>query len=136
MYTYIYIYIFVCVCECVRRRRLTRGAPSPPSPPSPDALCETGPRADPVHLVSAFRPLIEADPLGVHVSAHGAIGGDAVDFFSSPGDPVFYLLHAQIDRLWTIWQGQDWAARQDALHGTGTMLDRVWDFFLFPPTFR
>lgn len=74
-------------------------------------------QSDDIHQ---FRGLIEADDLGVHVAAHEAIGGDAGDFFTSPGDPIFYLLHAQIDRLWTIWQGQDWAARTYALDGTGT----------------
>ncbi|KAF4504582.1 hypothetical protein G6O67_008019 [Ophiocordyceps sinensis] len=70
--------------------------------------------------IHEFRPLIEMDPFGVHVSAHGAVGGETVDFFSSPGDPIFYLLHAQIDRIWTMWQGQDWASRTYALDGPST----------------
>ncbi|KAM4062808.1 tyrosinase [Hirsutella rhossiliensis] len=70
--------------------------------------------------IHQFRPLMESDDNGVHISAHGAIGGEAVDFFSSPGEPAFFLLHAQIDRLWTIWQGQDWAGRRDGLDGTAT----------------
>lgn len=45
------------------------------------------------------------------------------DTFSSPGDPVFYLHHAQIDRLWTLWQEQNPAERQYAIEGTGTAFD-------------
>ncbi|OLN81434.1 Tyrosinase 12 [Colletotrichum chlorophyti] len=43
--------------------------------------------------------------LGIHGGGHYSFGGDpARDFFTSPGDPVFYLHHAQIDRVWWMWQ--------------------------------
>lgn len=29
------------------------------------------------------------------------------DLYSSPNDPLFYLHHAQLDRLWTNWQAAD-----------------------------
>jgi tyrosinase len=38
----------------------------------------------------------------------------------SPGDPVFYLHHAQIDRVWAIWQNLDPPNRQNTIFGTGT----------------
>lgn len=42
---------------------------------------------------------------GVHSAAHFTIGSDpGGDFYTSPGDPAFFLLHGQIDRVWTIWQ--------------------------------
>jgi hypothetical protein len=42
---------------------------------------------------------------GVHSAAHFTIGSDpGGDFYTSPGDPAFWLLHGQIDRVWTIWQ--------------------------------
>lgn len=41
--------------------------------------------------------------LGVHGGGHYAIGGDpARDVAVSPGDPIFYLHHAQIDRVWWV----------------------------------
>lgn len=50
------------------------------------------------------------------------IGGDpGGDLFASPGDPWFYLHHAQIDRTWWIWQNQDLANRQNAIAGTITL---------------
>ena len=57
---------------------------------------------------------------GLHNYAHGLIGGGYADFSttpptpvpfgtmsnvpSSPNDPVFWLLHANVDRLWATWQ--------------------------------
>jgi hypothetical protein len=36
------------------------------------------------------------------------MGGDpGRDFFTSPGDPLFYLHHGMIDRTWWIWQSLD-----------------------------
>jgi len=69
--------------------------------------------------IAAFRGTLET---GVHLNGHLAIGGEAADPFSPTNDPAFYLLHAQIDRLWAIWQGQDLAARADAIDGCRTFL--------------
>lgn len=42
--------------------------------------------------------------LGPHGGGHFTIGGDpGGDLFTSPGDPAFFLHHAQVDRLWTLW---------------------------------
>jgi tyrosinase len=39
----------------------------------------------------------------LHGNVHGDIGGQMGAFFS-PLDPIFWLHHANIDRLWTMWQ--------------------------------
>ena len=39
----------------------------------------------------------------------------------SLSEPYFYLHHAQIDRMYWIWQNQDLAARQNAIGGTITL---------------
>lgn len=49
------------------------------------------------------------------------------DGFASPGDPIFFLHHAQIDRIWALWQRKDPATRQYAITGTGTS-------FNYPPS--
>lgn len=49
------------------------------------------------------------------------MGGDVQDFYSSPGDPVFYMHHTTLDRLWTLWQARDPATRQYAISGTSTI---------------
>ncbi|KAH7378447.1 hypothetical protein DE146DRAFT_320127 [Phaeosphaeria sp. MPI-PUGE-AT-0046c] len=42
--------------------------------------------------------------LGMHGAGHYSIGGDAGDLYSSPNDPVFFMHHAMLDRVWWIWQ--------------------------------
>jgi tyrosinase len=60
---------------------------------------------------------------GVHGSGHFSLGGIELDVFVSPSDPMFWLHHAQIDRLWAIWQGQDLRGRTRQVWGTGTNAD-------------
>lgn len=40
------------------------------------------------------------------------------DLFTSPNDPAFFFHHANVDRMWTIWQNRDLEKRQYALNGT------------------
>lgn len=69
--------------------------------------------------VEMFQAIMQADDryvvgqLGVHGGGHYTIGGDpGADPFISPGDPGFYLHHAQIDRVFWIWQMLDFQHRQ------------------------
>jgi tyrosinase len=39
----------------------------------------------------------------LHGNVHGDIGGQMGAFFS-PLDPIFWLHHANVDRLWSLWQ--------------------------------
>ena len=58
---------------------------------------------------SDFRPALEhGDGLGagnnaMHDGVHGWMRGD-MGVMSSPNDPIFFMHHAQIDRIWAIWQ--------------------------------
>ncbi|KAK1834076.1 hypothetical protein QBC39DRAFT_301341 [Podospora conica] len=65
--------------------------------------------------------------IGVHGGGHFAMGGDpGRDFFTSPGDPAFYLHHAMVDRVWWIWQSlnpSSRAAGASAIAGTRTFLN-------------
>ncbi|KAI9929412.1 hypothetical protein ASPWEDRAFT_51984 [Aspergillus wentii DTO 134E9] len=56
--------------------------------------------------------------LGLHGGGHYTIGGDpADDFFVSPGDPMFYLHHSAIDRMFWTWQNLDPAHRTYVVGG-------------------
>lgn len=39
-----------------------------------------------------------------HNGVHNSIGGIMSDPFDSPNDPVFWLHHCNIDRIWAMWQ--------------------------------
>lgn len=60
--------------------------------------------------------------LGVHSAGHFTIGGDpGGDFFTSPGDPAFWVHHGMIDRVWWIWQNLDCKNRIETIAGTITI---------------
>jgi tyrosinase len=48
----------------------------------------------------------------VHGSVHNAVGGQMATG-SSPADPLFWLHHANIDRLWSEWQAKPAHAREN-----------------------
>jgi tyrosinase len=48
----------------------------------------------------AFEPAIETAP---HNPVHNLIGGAMGDIAISPRDPLFWVHHANIDRLWVAW---------------------------------
>jgi len=47
----------------------------------------------------------QPDPPGMHNQVHVWIGGDMAPA-SSPNDPVFFLNHCNVDRLWAAWRQQ------------------------------
>ncbi|ETS80056.1 hypothetical protein PFICI_07585 [Pestalotiopsis fici W106-1] len=46
-----------------------------------------------------------------HSSAHLAVGGTLEDQAASPGDPLFFLHHTNLDRLWWRWQQDNLPSR-------------------------
>ncbi|KAJ3960443.1 hypothetical protein N0V92_002920 [Colletotrichum tropicale] len=49
---------------------------------------------------SQFATALENGP---HGAIHNSVGGDLIPS-TSPNDPLFFLHHVQIDRLWWLWQ--------------------------------
>jgi N-acetylneuraminic acid mutarotase len=47
-----------------------------------------------------FNPRLDQNP---HFFTHFALGGDMAEFSTVGADPIFYLHHANIDRLWESW---------------------------------
>lgn len=65
---------------------------------------------------TAFRLALE----GGHNSAHGYIGGDIGAQHQAFEDPFVFLLHANVDRLFAMWQtvpGQDWRLDPSQVYG-------------------
>lgn len=54
---------------------------------------------------------------GPHDFLHGAIGGDMGNPQISPQDPIFYLHHCNIDRLWARWTHKGHKPEADPLWG-------------------
>lgn len=55
---------------------------------------------DSAHGSLGFCPRLDVNP---HFLTHVAIGGDMADFATVGGDPIFYLHHCNLDRIWESW---------------------------------
>ncbi|KAI0874785.1 Di-copper centre-containing protein [Hypoxylon argillaceum] len=60
--------------------------------------------------------------LGLHTAGHGVMGGSSGDIFASPTDPVFFLHHAMLDRVYWLWQALH-PAKARTLGGTITLFN-------------
>lgn len=49
---------------------------------------------------NAFSAALE----GIHNSGHVWVGGSMLSIPTAPCDPVFWMHHAEIDRIWAVWQ--------------------------------
>jgi len=59
-----------------------------------------------------------------HNDVHNYVGGTMGNIMISPADPLFWLHHAEVDRLWSIWQGQPAnAGKTPTLTGPDLTLD-------------
>ncbi|KAK0611715.1 monooxygenase [Immersiella caudata] len=63
-----------------------------------------------------FWPALESSP---HGGLHAGVGGGRGDMgpTSSPNDPIFFLHHAMVDKLWWEWQRADRDNRINAYKG-------------------
>jgi len=61
---------------------------------------------------------------GIHGSVHIWVGGTMSDASISPADPVFWLHHANLDRLWWAWYNSAQGNHQNPpLAGTDALMD-------------
>ena len=59
---------------------------------------------------------------GFHNDVHNWVGGTMSNIMVSPADPVFWLHHAQVDRLWSQWQASN-PGKHSTLSGAEDTLD-------------
>lgn len=60
-------------------------------------------------------PCIEGQP---HAGGHAGVGGQMQNGVSSPGDPLFYLHHTWLDKVFWDWQARDRSVRVASITGT------------------
>ena len=74
-----------------------------------------------------FRPSLELAPH--HNLIHGRMGRDMAQM-TSPNDPIFFLHHCQVDRIWAQWQKEhSGTANYNPLNTGGyghRLTDRMW----------
>jgi hypothetical protein len=95
-----------------------------------------------VPRAASFRNTVEGwswpDELGMHNLVHTWVGGSSkrpgtmTDPMTAPYDPIFFLHHANIDRLWLQWQRQNYDAILYGYSGTDQQLNSTtpmwpWD---------
>lgn len=80
--------------------------------------------------LAGFNRELDSSPAGIHGAGHFVMGPVAMDVYSSPNDPVFWLHHANVDRLWSMWQGQDLEGRLTQVWGTRTSSNGLWSWLM------
>ena len=88
-------------------RSLATYAASMPMPLDVDNVMSAAERANDnsISAYAWFSRAMEGLETGVaaHNTVHAYCGDTMREIMNSPGDPAFYLLHAEVDRLWHIW---------------------------------
>jgi tyrosinase len=67
---------------------------------------------------NTFGPAVE----GIHNSGHVWVGGSMSGILTAPTDPVFWMHHAEIDRLWAEWQAAN-PGQNPNLVGAAAIMD-------------
>ncbi|KAL3470332.1 hypothetical protein BJX99DRAFT_264324 [Aspergillus californicus] len=68
-----------------------------------------------------------------HSAGHAAVGGLMFDPIYSNADPIFYLHHAYVDRLWWQWQQADLPGRLSDIGGPNVPPQVVLESVGLPP---
>jgi hypothetical protein len=74
-----------------------------------------------------MRTMLEAN----HNKAHNYIGGTIGDPHTSFRDPFVFLLHSNVDRLYTTWQlqpGKEWRLQSDLIYGSESETETTGTF--------
>jgi len=59
---------------------------------------------------------------GIHNSGHVWVGGTMGGILTAPADPTFWMHHAEIDRIWSVWQTVN-PGQNPSLAGASAVMD-------------
>jgi tyrosinase len=90
-----------------------------PSLPSPDEIAQVQQNTTYLDYTLALEG---AQPYGAHNQVHVWVGGTMAVVPTAPADPIFWLHHAFIDKLWHDWQAQH-PDQHPELSGSSAVLD-------------
>ena len=62
-----------------------------------------------------------------HNNIHNCVGGTMSNILISPADPIFWLQHANVDRLWATWQRNN-PDKHPNLRGKNAVMDPWLDY--------
>jgi tyrosinase len=94
---------------------------------APTAFADFGSKPAPSHNAMVGEGLLETHP---HDNVHGAVGG-FMSAFMSPVDPIFYMHHSNIDRLWDVWTRKQQKIGQPTLPEGAALASWKQEPFLF-----
>ncbi|KAH8657993.1 hypothetical protein BX600DRAFT_468500 [Xylariales sp. PMI_506] len=75
---------------------------------------------------------LAVEGITLHGGGHLGVGGDLGEMsntYSSPGDPLFYLHHGGLDKMWNEWQRQNWTFRSVDIGGPDTQWAYPYNYF-------
>jgi tyrosinase len=70
---------------------------------------------------STFNPFAQQLE-GIHNSGHVWVGGSMMSIPTAPTDPIFWMHHAEIDRIWSVWQAAN-PGQNPSLAGAAAIMD-------------
>lgn len=65
---------------------------------------------------------------GLHNGVHAWVGGTMTDIMTSPADPLFWMHHVNVDRIYALWQKNhtDSPDTIPDLSGPAQFMDPCW----------
>jgi len=92
--------------------------------PGPDGVLASIAAGTPAAMAKTTYTDFTSPINGIHGSVHIWVGGTMSDAGVSPADPVFWLHHANLDRLWWVWYNSPQGNHQNPpLIGSDAVMD-------------
>lgn len=90
--------------------------------PGPSAALPTTVQVNGIMSQTTYTSFTTQLEMGPHNSVHGWVNGTMSFLTTAPADPLFWMHHAMIDRLWSIWQASH-LGQNPNLSGANAVMD-------------